>query len=126
MTTSTPSYAVLFPMDQDTTPPSAGIYSRTVHSADSGLRVVMFGMAPGEELSEHTAARPAIVEVLAGALEFRLGNETVSAPAGTWVQMDAGLVHAVRALTAAVMRLTLLPAIASSSGSPAQPDGSSP
>ena len=124
MTTSTPRYAVLTPADQETTPPGAGIYSRTVHSADNGLKVIMFGMAPGEELSEHTAARPAIVEVLAGALELRLGDETVSASAGTWVQMDAGLVHAVRARTAAVMRLTLMPAISPPLGSPARPDPS--
>ncbi len=117
MSTNMPNYAVITPADQDTTPPAVGTYSRTVLSVDNGLRVVMFGMAPGEELSEHTAARSAILEVISGALELTLGGDTLSAPAGTWVQMDAGLVHAVRAVTAVVMRLTLLPASSPPSGS---------
>ncbi len=124
MSTNMPKYAVITPADQDTMPPTAGIYSRTVHSVDNGLRVVMFGMAPGEELNEHTAARSAILEVIAGALELTLGGDTISASAGTWVQMDAGLVHAVRAVTAVVMRLTLLPASAPPSGSHAGADAS--
>ena len=46
-------------------PPARGILSQTLYDGDD-VRLVMFGFAPGEELSEHTAARTAIVHVLAG------------------------------------------------------------
>lgn len=109
MTIGTPRYAVLTSEDQETAPPEAGVCSGTIHSAESGLRVVMFGMARGEQLSEDTASCAAIVEVVSGALELKLGDSVVNATSGTWVQMDPGLIHAVRAVTPIVMRLTPLP-----------------
>ena len=92
-------------------PPAQGILSRTIHN-DEQLKAVVFGFDEGQELTEHTASKPAILQVIRGEATLTLGDDTLSAPAGTWVQMDAGLVHAVRAATAAVMRLTLLPATA--------------
>ncbi|MCU0307751.1 MAG: cupin domain-containing protein [Thermoleophilia bacterium] len=88
-------------------PPEAGTLSRTLH-ADDRVKVVAFGFARGEELSEHTASKPAILHVLSGEIELVLGGDPVPAPAGTWVHMAAGLPHAVRAVTPAVMLLTLL------------------
>lgn len=87
--------------------PAAGTLSRTLH-ADDDVRVVVFGFAEGEELTEHTSSRPAVIQVLRGRLELTLAGEAVTAEAGAWVQMDAGLRHAVRAATPAVMLLTLL------------------
>jgi len=46
--------------------------------------------------------------VLSGELALTLAGEGVHAAAGTWVHMPAGLRHAVRALTPAVMLLTLV------------------
>ena len=40
----------------------------------------MFGFAQGEELSEHTSSRPAIIQVLRGELELTLAGEPVTAP----------------------------------------------
>lgn len=89
-------------------PPAAGVLSRTLY-ADAAVKVVAFGFAAGEELSEHTAARPAVVHVLSGSLDLTLDGAPVPAPAGTWVRMRAGLPHAVRAPEPSVMLLTLLP-----------------
>ncbi len=89
--------------------PPTGIHSRTVHS-DAAVRVVLFGFAAGEELTEHTSSRPATIHVLLGAFDLTLGGERVDAPAGTWVRMEAGLAHAVRAREPSRMLLTLLPA----------------
>jgi quercetin dioxygenase-like cupin family protein len=91
--------------------PAAGIHSRTVH-ADGDLRMVLFGFAAGEELSEHTASRAAIIHVLSGAFDLTLGGEPVDAPAGTVVHMAAGLPHALRATTPSRMLLTLIPVTA--------------
>ena len=87
--------------------PAAGTLSRTMHQ-DDDVKVVVFGFAPGEELSEHTASRPALIQVLSGALRLTLDGEEVHAPAGAWVHMPAGLRHAVRALEPSVMLLTLI------------------
>lgn len=43
--------------------PSAGILSRTLFS-EGGSKTVLFAFDTGQELSEHTAARPAIVHIL--------------------------------------------------------------
>ncbi len=96
--------------------PAAGTLSRTLH-ADDDLRVVVFGFAQGEELTEHTASRPAVIQVLRGELELTLAGETVTARAGSWTHMSPGLRHAVRALTPAVMLLTLLRPAATPPGS---------
>ena len=45
--------------------PARGILSQTL-SDDGGVRLVIFAFATGEELSEHTSARPAIIHVLSG------------------------------------------------------------
>ena len=95
--------------------PAAGTLSRTLH-ADDDVRVVVFGFAAGEELSEHTASRPAVIQVIRGELELTLAGETVTAGPGSWIHMTAGLRHAVRALTPAVMLLTLLRAAEPSTG----------
>lgn len=88
--------------------PAQGTLSRTLH-ADEDVKVVIFGFAQGEELSEHTSSRPAIIQVLRGELELTLGGEPVGAAEGAWIHMTAGLRHAVRAPVPSVMLLTLLP-----------------
>lgn len=87
--------------------PATGTLSRTLH-ADDDVRVVVFGFAAGEELSEHTASRPALIQVIRGELRLTLDGETATAGPGAWIHMTAGLRHAVRAVTPAVMLLTLL------------------
>lgn len=86
--------------------PAAGTLSRTLH-ADDDIRVVVFGFAQGEVLTEHTSSRPAVIQVLRGELELTLAGEQVTARPGSWIRMGGGLRHAVRAVTPAVMLLTL-------------------
>jgi quercetin dioxygenase-like cupin family protein len=88
-------------------PPGAGIHSLTLHQED-GLRVVAFGFAAGERLTEHTASRTAIVQVLAGRLTVTLAGEPHEVGPGDWIRMAPGLAHAVDADGPAVMLLTLL------------------
>ena len=95
--------------------PGEGALSRTLHQ-DDVLRVMVFGFSQGEELSEHTSSRPAVIQVLRGELELTLAGEHVTAPVGAWVHMEAGLRHAVRARVPSVMLLTLLSAGAGASG----------
>jgi quercetin dioxygenase-like cupin family protein len=89
--------------------PADGILSRTLYS-DEQIKVVWFGFAAGQELSEHTASQPAIVHILQGEARLTLGGEAYEAAAGTWVHMPAGLSHSVFATTPLIMLLTLLKA----------------
>jgi quercetin dioxygenase-like cupin family protein len=84
------------------------IVSRSVYQ-DEQLKAILFGFAPGQELSEHTAARPAILHFLRGEAELTLGEETTAAGPGTWAHMAAHLPHSILAKTEVVMLLLMLP-----------------
>lgn len=88
-------------------PPADGILSRTVFQ-DERLKAVLFGFGQGQELSEHTAAKPALLYFVQGEATVGLGDDVQEARAGTFVHMPAGLKHAIRAKTPVVMLLVLL------------------
>jgi quercetin dioxygenase-like cupin family protein len=88
--------------------PARGILSQTLSDED-GVTLVLFAFAAGEELSEHTSARPAIVHVLQGEADLVVGDDRFEGGPGTWARMPAGTPHAIRARTPLVMALTLLP-----------------
>jgi quercetin dioxygenase-like cupin family protein len=87
--------------------PPEGTLSRVLYR-DGLVRVVIFAFDTGQELTEHTAAVDAIVQVVAGRLQLTLGEERVEAVPGSWVRMPAHLPHSVRALEPSVMLLTML------------------
>jgi quercetin dioxygenase-like cupin family protein len=87
--------------------PKDGIITRAVYQDDS-TKAVIFGFSAGQELSEHTAAVPAIMHFLKGEARVTLGHESIEAHAGTWVHMQRGLAHSVLAKTDVVMLLVLL------------------
>ncbi len=91
-------------------PVERGIHSQTLDEGP-GLRLIAFAFAPGEELSEHTAARPAIVHVLDGAGEAVVGTARHEIGPGTWFRMDAHVTHSIRARTPLRMLLLLLPPV---------------
>lgn len=83
------------------------IVSRSLYSG-SGLKVIWFGFAPGQELSEHTAAREAVIHVLAGSGVIGLDGDEIQASPGTVVRMNPGLPHSITATTELRMLLYLL------------------
>ena len=88
-------------------PPEDGIISRTIYN-DERPKAVVFGFGSGQELSEHTASLPAVMQFLSGAADVTLGGEKSAASAGTWVHMPAGMPHSIVAKTPVVMLLLLL------------------
>ncbi|NTW97862.1 MAG: cupin domain-containing protein [Oscillochloris sp.] len=92
---------------REVTPPDDGTISRTLYQ-DAGLKVVLFGFSAGQELSEHTAAVPAVLHVLSGSARVTLGAEEIAAQPQTWVHMPAHLPHSIHAETPVVMLLLLL------------------
>lgn len=82
-----------------------GIVSRTLLRTDR-TRVVLFGFAEGQELTEHTSTQNAIVQILSGECEFSLAGKPHPVKAGDLIYMPASLPHAVRATTQFSMLLT--------------------
>jgi quercetin dioxygenase-like cupin family protein len=87
--------------------PAGGILSRTIHE-DERCSLVVFAFDEGQELTEHTSAHAALIEVLDGEALVTLDGETREAHPGTWIAMPPGMRHAIRATTQLVMALTLL------------------
>jgi len=83
------------------------IISRTVHQ-DEKMKAILFGFAAGQELSEHTAARPAMLYFVSGEAGVTLGDESFTAQTGTFAHMQPHLPHSIRAQTDVVMLLLLL------------------
>lgn len=87
--------------------PADSIVSRTIHSDDT-LKVTLFGFAEGQELTEHTASQPAVLQFLQGEARLQLGDDQKDASSGTWVYMPANLPHSILAKTQLSMLLLLL------------------
>ena len=101
------NYTHFSDLAQEVRPPDKGILSRTLFN-DDRLKVVVFGFAAGEELSEHTASMPAVLRFLQGEARLTLGDEAVDARPGTWVHMPQGMRHSIQAKAPVVLLLLLL------------------
>ncbi|MBK8987648.1 MAG: cupin domain-containing protein [Chloroflexi bacterium] len=102
------NYKILdLPAEVAANAPQDGILSRTVlKTAD--VNVILFHFAAGEELSEHTAAVPAILHFLQGEAKLTVGSHSQPAQAGTWVHMAANTPHSIVAETAVAMLLLMV------------------
>lgn len=87
--------------------PVGGILSRTIHE-DERVSLVVFAFDAGQELSEHTSAKAAIIEILDGTAAVVLDGEAREVGPGAWIAMPPGMRHAIRATTPLVLALTLL------------------
>ena len=88
------------------------IVSRTVYQGPT-LRIIVFGFAAGQELSEHTSSKEAVLHFLRGEALVTLGKaaeggETVHAQLGTVIRMKPGLAHTVVAQTDTIMLLSMM------------------
>ena len=81
--------------------------SRTALKAE-GARVVLFAFDAGQELSEHTAAIPILLQVLDGRLRVGAAGEQVELAPGGLVHIGARVPHDVLALEPSRMVLTML------------------
>ena len=102
-----PNYMVMEDLRSRVEIPKDGILSRTIHQ-DKRVKVVLFGLAGGQEMSSQTAASPAIVEVVQGQIRFTLDGEEKELSTGSWVFMEAEVPHALYARSDGIVLLTLL------------------
>ena len=83
-----------------------GIVSRTLLRTPT-VRVVLFGFAEGQELTEHTSTQHALIQVLSGECEFSLSGKPHNLKAGDFLYMPPNAPHAVKATKQFSMLLTL-------------------
>jgi quercetin dioxygenase-like cupin family protein len=83
-----------------------GIVSRTLLNT-GGLRTTLFGFAEGQELTEHTSTRQALILILSGECEFSLAGQPHQLKTGDFLYMPPNLAHSVRATKQFSMLLTL-------------------
>lgn len=74
----------------------AGIVSRTLYTSDT-LRVVLFAFAPGQELTEHTNGRRALVQVIAGRCQFKFNDRWEWLEQGALLHLPPRHPHALKA-----------------------------
>lgn len=86
--------------------PPESIVSRTFFQ-DERVRIILFGFAAGQELSEHTSSKSAILHILKGEARLKLGQDEFDAKAGAWAHMPPNLPHSILAKTPLIMLLTL-------------------
>ncbi len=83
--------------------------SRTVVSNDAA-RVVSFAMDAGQELTDHSAPRPVVVQVMEGSITFTAAGQRHNLAAGDVVYLAPNERHAVLALTPCRFVLILITA----------------
>jgi quercetin dioxygenase-like cupin family protein len=101
------NYVVVENLLQAVEIPNDGTLSRTIHR-DDHVKIVLFGFAGGQELSQHTAAVPAIIEIVQGDARVTLAGDEKELSAGSWVFMEANLPHSIYARNDVIMLLTML------------------
>lgn len=101
------TYTHFLDLAKEAEPPADGILSRTIYQDDQ-IKAVVFGFGQGQELSEHTAAKPAMLFFVNGNASVGLGDDEQEPQAGTWTHMPANLKHSIQAKTPVEMLLVLL------------------
>lgn len=87
--------------------PADSIVSQTIHKQGE-QKTILFGFAPGQELSEHTASQAAMLYFVEGEADLTLGDASMSVKPGAWVHMQPNLAHSILAKTRVIMLLLLL------------------
>ncbi|MFN2321715.1 MAG: DUF2249 domain-containing protein [Trueperaceae bacterium] len=87
--------------------PEDTIVSRLPHHHEH-VKVALFGFASGQELTEHTYGKPAIMQEISGAGTFGFGLEVHEVGPSSWAHMAPSVPHTVMARTRLVFPLTML------------------
>jgi quercetin dioxygenase-like cupin family protein len=81
--------------------------SRTILKGE-GARIVLFSFDAGQELSEHTAAMPVIIQALDGSLEITADGRTVTLEPGDVIHLQTRVPHTVLASKPSRLLLTMI------------------
>jgi len=83
------------------------IVSKTLLDNKAGT-ITLFAFARGQGLSEHSAPYDAVVQIIEGRAEIRVGGVPHELSEGEMIIMPANIPHAVQTLTKFKMLLTMI------------------
>jgi quercetin dioxygenase-like cupin family protein len=72
------------------------------------VRVVAFAFDTGEQLTEHTASMPVVVQLITGSMRFDVAGETHQLTGGDCVYLAANEAHSLEALEPCLMSLVMI------------------
>lgn len=75
---------------------------------DGPLRLVLFAFDAGEELTEHTASLPVVIQVIDGSVTVEASGDRAELSAGGWLFLEANEPHTVVAEEPSKMLLTMV------------------
>ena len=87
--------------------PDDGILSKPIYT-DERMRVTLFALSAGQEMTEHTTTMEALLQFLEGEAEITMGDDRHTVRAGAWVQMSPNLRHSIKATHPLKMLLVVL------------------
>lgn len=88
--------------------PSAKRPGASVVHEDETTKIVAFEFGEGQELADHAAFHPVLIQLLRGHVEFGLPDRTVALRTGEILHLTAKLRHRVRALEPTTLTVTML------------------
>jgi quercetin dioxygenase-like cupin family protein len=86
---------------------AAATTSRSLVDNDH-VRVVAFAFDAGEQLTEHTAAMPVVVQLVTGSMRFEVAGEAHHLTPGDCVYLAPGEPHSLEALEPSLMSLVMI------------------
>jgi quercetin dioxygenase-like cupin family protein len=84
-----------------------GIVSKQIIKSNPG-NITLFSFAKGQGLTEHTAPFDAMVQILDGVAEIKIGGEPFILKQGETIIMPANISHALHAIENFKMLLTMI------------------
>lgn len=82
------------------------IISRTFYR-QGRAKAVLFGFDAGQELTEHSSAKDAVIQIVQGEAHITLDGQAYDLTPGCWINMPARLKHSVKAKTPLVLLLLM-------------------
>lgn len=70
-------------------------------------REVRITFKKGQEMKEHKAAYPIVVQVLEGSIDFGVSSERTILEKGMLIALEAGIMHDLQALEDSIVRLSI-------------------
>ncbi len=89
--------------------PEDGTLSKVLYTDDQ-IRVVGFAFDVGQELTEHTATLPVLIQVISGRFRLTAGNDEYEIDSASWVHLAGSVPHSLYAVEPSRLLLTLLKA----------------
>jgi quercetin dioxygenase-like cupin family protein len=89
--------------------PDDGVLSKVLYR-DDRIRVVGFAFDTGQELTEHTATVPVVIQVVSGRFLFTVGDTATEIGPVALMHLEASVPHSVVATEPSRLLLTLLSA----------------